>query len=52
MNNVKQIACGMCYTFIVKNDGSLWSCGQNSYGVLGLGDTTDRYTFTNVLRGF
>ena len=47
-NDVKQIACGAYYTFILKNDGSLWSCGRNDYGQLGLGDNTDRKTFTQV----
>ena len=47
-NDVKQIACGDSYTFILKNDGSLWSCGYNQYSRLGLGDTDDRTTFTQV----
>ena len=47
-NDVKQVACGNWYTMIVKNDGSLWACGYNYYGQLGLGDTTDRNTFTKV----
>ena len=47
-NDVKQIACGVFHTFILKNDGSVWSCGNNGYGQLGLGDTTKRTTFTQV----
>ena len=47
-NDVKQIACGSNYTFILKNDDSVWSCGRNNTGQLGLGDTTDRTTFTQV----
>ena len=47
-NDVKQIACGSNYTFILKTDSSLWSCGRNNYGQLSLGDTTDRTTFTQV----
>ena len=47
-NDVKQIACGDYYTFILKNDGSLWGCGFNGKGQLGLGDNTDRHTFTKV----
>ena len=47
-NDVKQVACGGNYTFILKNDGSLWSCGWNDYGQLGLNDTTTRTTFTQV----
>ena len=47
-NDVSQIACGNNYTFIIKNDGSVWSCGINSSGQLGLNSTTDQYTFTQV----
>ena len=48
ISDVKQIACGWSHTFIIKNDGSIWSCGHNGYGQLGLGDTTNRTTFTQV----
>ena len=50
-NDVKQIACGGRHTVILKTDGSVWSCGDNEYGQLGLNDTTDRTTFTQVPRG-
>ena len=48
--NVRQIACGRRHTFIIKNDGSVWSCGYNSQGQLGLGtsDTNAHSTFTQV----
>ena len=36
------------HTLILKNDGTLWSCGYNGNGELGLGDTADRYTFTQI----
>ena len=48
LSNVKQIACGYHYTFILKNDGSLWACGNNNKGQVGLGDDTNRNTFTQV----
>ena len=52
-NDVKQIACGYeigsgGFTIIIKNDGSLWACGRNNEGQLGLGDTTNRNTFVQV----
>ena len=47
-NDVKQISCGSNHTFILKTNGSLWSCGNNAYGQLGLNDTTQRTTFTQV----
>ena len=47
-NDVKQIACYGYGTAIVKTDGTLWACGLNDYGQLGLGDTTSRTSFTQV----
>ena len=47
-DNIKEVYCGSSYTLILKNDGTLWGCGYNGNGELGLGDTTDRYTFTEV----
>ena len=36
------------HSLILKNDGTLWCCGQNTYGQLGLGDTNNRTTFTQI----
>ena len=47
-DNIKKIYCGENHTFILKNDGTLWGCGRNEYGQLGLGDTTNRTTFTQI----
>ena len=47
-NDVKQVACGTTCTFILKNDGSVWACGEGFKGQLGLGDTDNRTTFTQV----
>ena len=46
--NIKEIYCGWDHNFILKNDGTLWSTGYNNYGQLGLGDETNRTTFTQV----
>ena len=32
----------------LKQDGTLWAWGENSYGQLGVGDTTDRSSPTQV----
>ena len=48
VGNIKSVYCGKDHTFILKNDGTLWGCGDNSYGRLGLGDTTNRNTFIQV----
>ena len=47
-DDVKSVYCGYIRTLILKNDGTLWGCGYNSYGQLGLGDTSNRYTFTQA----
>ena len=47
-NDIKEIYCGWHYTFILKNDGTLWGCGRNDYSQLGLGDNIDRNTFTQI----
>ena len=47
-DNIKQVYCGDHHTLILKNDGTLWGCGNNGNGQLGLGDTTNRNTFTQV----
>ncbi len=36
------------HTHALKNDGTLWAWGNNTYGELGLGDTEDRCTPTQV----
>ena len=35
-------------TFVIKNDNTLWTCGSNSYGELGLRNNTSRNVFTKV----
>ena len=47
-DDIKSVYCGGYHTLILKNDGTLWGCGNNVYGQLGLGDTTDRNTFTQI----
>ena len=47
-NDIKSVYCCTNHTFILKNNGTLWGCGNNDYGQLGLGDSTNRSTFTQV----
>ena len=41
-----QIAAGDNHTLILTEDGSLWVCGDNKFGQLGLKDKINRLTFT------
>ena len=47
-NDIKSIYCGENHTLILKNDGTLWGCGLNTSGQLGLGDGNNRTTFTQI----
>ena len=47
-DDAKTFYCSYYHTFMLKTDGSLWVCGANGYGQLGLGDNYNRYTFTQV----
>ena len=47
-NDIKSVYCGQNHTIILKNDDTLWGCGRNSEGQLGLGDTKGRATFTTI----
>ena len=48
IDDIKSFYCGGYHTLILKNDGTLWSCGWNTSGQLGLGDSSNRTTFTQV----
>ena len=48
IDDIKEICCGRSHTIILENDGTLWGCGLNASGQLGLGNTTNRNTFTQV----
>ncbi|MGV1099632.1 RCC1 domain-containing protein [Thiovibrio sp. JS02] len=43
-----RIAANLYHTLMVKADGSLWAWGQNNFGQLGTGDTTDRSVPTRI----
>jgi len=47
----KQVSCGYSYTAAIKTDGTLWTWGRNTYGQLGVNDTTDRSTPVTTLLG-
>ncbi len=43
-----EVAAGEYHALALKSDGTIWSWGDNSYGMLGLGDTTDRHVPTQI----
>jgi len=44
MVNIKQVTCGAYHTILLDNSGYVYGCGQNTFGQLGLGNTTTPYT--------
>jgi alpha-tubulin suppressor-like RCC1 family protein len=45
---IKSIAAGFSHVVAIKNDGTVWVCGNNFSGQLGLGDYSSRNVFTQV----
>ena len=44
----KYISCGYIHTMVLMMDGTIWGTGNNGNGQLGLNDTTNRYTLTQI----
>ena len=42
---VVSVACGYAHVLIITNNSDLWSCGDNAYGQLCLGNREDQSTF-------
>ena len=42
------VCCLGHHSMALKQDGTLWAWGENSFGQLGLGDTADRHSPTQV----
>lgn len=45
---IKKISCGVSESYLIDINNRVWSCGSNVKGQLGLGNNTDKYTFTQV----
>jgi alpha-tubulin suppressor-like RCC1 family protein len=43
---VKSVSGGENHTIVVMTDGTVYGCGYNFYGQLGIGNTTDQYSLT------
>ena len=48
-NGTKAIAAGGYHSIVLKQDNSVWTTGENSYGQLGYGTTTSRSNFVQVV---
>jgi alpha-tubulin suppressor-like RCC1 family protein len=48
LDSVVAFAAGYSHSLALKNDGTVWAWGSNSYGQLGDGSTTTRYTPVQV----
>ncbi|KRE33958.1 RCC1 domain-containing protein [Paenibacillus sp. Soil522] len=48
LDSVTAISAGAVHNLAIKNDGTVWAWGNNYYGELGDGTTTDRYTPVQV----
>ena len=46
--SITQVCCGKNHTMALDVNGTVWVTGDNQYGQLGLGDYTDRNTFTSI----
>jgi alpha-tubulin suppressor-like RCC1 family protein len=45
---IKTIAAGFSHIIVIKNDGTVWACGNNFSGQLGFGDFSSRNVLTQV----
>jgi alpha-tubulin suppressor-like RCC1 family protein len=51
-NNAKQVVCGALHTFVLMENGSVWSCGANNDGQLGdnrhVGTSRSNFDFQQI----
>lgn len=47
--DVEMVSCGNEHTMILKTNGTLWACGDNTYGQLGTGDKMDKAEPVKIL---
>lgn len=52
LTNIKAVYTNAYNTFVLKNDGTMWGTGYNGAGILGLGDTINRFTFVQLPTDF
>ena len=46
---ITSVSCGGDHTAILKEDGTLWMCGDNYFGQLGDGTAADSYTPVQIM---
>jgi alpha-tubulin suppressor-like RCC1 family protein len=47
-HKVKDVYRGFNHTYILTDGGHVYGCGENAVGQLGIGNTTDQYTFVKI----
>jgi len=47
-HKVKDVYRGFNHTYILTDGGHVYGCGSNTVGQLGIGNTTDQYTFAKI----
>ena len=48
---IVSVACGANHTLAIAETGTLWSCGKNRYGQLGINSTADQHSPVAVSLG-
>lgn len=48
-NDISDVKIGGYSTYYLKEDGTIWATGYNNYGQLGIGNTTNKSNFTQVI---
>ena len=51
ITNIVQVACGYYFSSFLKSDGTVYCCGYNNNGELGIGNTTTSYTTLQQVKG-
>jgi alpha-tubulin suppressor-like RCC1 family protein len=49
INNVSMVSAGSAYSLAIKQDNTLWGCGNNEYGQLGNGTTNSSQVYVKIM---
>lgn len=51
LNNIVDIAAGLNYSIFLKDDGTVYACGSNNYGQLGMGSSGNYFSTPTLIPG-